>query len=171
MDIVDLVVRLHEQGGAKAVSFSMSEEDVLFGMTVPWVATGSDGSGHAARRGGSFRPRSFGTFPRKIGVYTLQQEVIPLAEAIRSCSGLPADILGLPERGYLRAGKVADVVVFDPENFIDRATFEEPAVYSTGVCHLFLAGKLAIDDGKRSKRLHGRALRHVSTLPKTTSRS
>ena len=164
MEIVDLVVKLHEQGGAKAVSFSMSEEDLLFGMTIAWVATGSDGSGHVAKPGGSFHPRSFGTFPRKIGMYTLQREVIPLAKAIRSCSGLPADILGLPERGYLREDTYADVVVFDPKNFIDRATFEEPAVHSTGVRYLFLAGKLAIDAGKPSEKLHGRALRHVSAL-------
>ncbi len=164
MDTVDLVVKLHEQGGAKAVSFSMSEEDVLFGMTVPWVATGSDGSGHAAEPGGSFHPRSFGTFPRKIGVYTLEREVISLAKAIRSCSGLPSDILGLPERGYLREDTYADIVVFDPKSYIDRATFEEPAVHSAGVCYLFLAGKLAIDAGKRSEKLHGRALRHVSAL-------
>jgi N-acyl-D-aspartate/D-glutamate deacylase len=164
MDIVDLVVKLHEQGGATAITFCMSEEDVLFGMTVPWVATASDGSGHVAKPGASFHPRSFGTFPRKIGVYTLQRKVIPLAAAIRSCSGLPADILRLPERGYLREGMYADIVVFDPKSYIDRATFEEPAVHSTGVCYLFLAGKLAIDGGTRSEKLYGRALRHVSAL-------
>ena len=171
MDIVDLVVKLHEQGGARAVSFSMSEEDVLFGMTVPWVATASDGSGHVAKPEGSIHPRSFGTFPRKIGVYTLERKVVPLAKAIRSCSGLPADILGLPERGYLREDMYADIVVFDPKSYIDRATFEEPAVHSTGVCYLLLAGNLAIDDGKRSEKLYGRALRHVSALATRTGGS
>jgi len=164
MDVVDLVVKLHEQSGAKAITFCMSEEDVLLGMTFPWVATASDGSGHVAKPGASFHPRSFGTFPRKIGVYTLQRKVIPLAKAIRSCSGLPADILKLPERGYLREGMYADVVVFDPKSYIDRATFEEPGVHSTGVRYLFLAGKLAIDGAARSEKLYGRALRHVSAL-------
>jgi N-acyl-D-amino-acid deacylase len=164
MDIVDLVVKLHEQGGAKAVSFSMNEDDVLFGMTVPWVATGSDGSGHKAGPGGTFHPRSFGTFPRKIGLYTMQRNVIPLGAAIRSCTGLPADILGLPERGYLKRNMVADIVVFDPKSYIDNATFEEPAAHSTGVCYLFLAGNAAIDGGKPSDKLYGRALRHVSAL-------
>ncbi len=164
MDIVDLVVKLHEQGGAKAVSFSMSEEDVMFGMTVPWVATGSDGSGHAAGPGGSFHPRSFGTFPRKIGLYTLQKNVIPLGVAIRSATGLPADILGLPERGYLKKNTVADIVVFDPKTYLDQATFEEPAVHSTGVRYLFLAGSAAIEAGKPSEKLYGRALRHRSAL-------
>ncbi len=164
MDVVDLVIQLHEQGGAKAVSFSMSDEDVSFGMTVPWVATGSDGSGHVAKPSSSFHPRSFGTFPRKIGLYTLQRNVISLARAIRSCSGLPADVLGMPQRGYLRKGAYADVVVFDPKTYIDQATFEEPAVYSTGVCYLFLAGNLAIDGRRPNEKLYGRALRHVSTL-------
>jgi N-acyl-D-aspartate/D-glutamate deacylase len=164
MEIVDLVVKLHEQGGAKAVSFSMAEEDVLFGMRVPWVATGSDGAGHVAKPGGTFHPRSFGTFPRKIGIYSLQQKVVPLAQAIRSCSGLPADILGLPARGYLRPDAFADVVVFDPACYVDRATFREPAVHSTGVRYLFLAGRSAIDDGKPSNKLFGRALRHASSL-------
>lgn len=164
MDVVDLVVKLHEQGGAKAVSFSMSDDDVMFGMAVPWVATGSDGSGHAARPGGSFHPRSFGTFPRKIGLYTMQRKVISLAQAIRSCSGLPADILGLPERGYLREDMVADIVVFDPKTYIDRATFEEPAVHSTGVRYLFLGGNAAINEGKPGEKLYGKPLRHRSRL-------
>jgi N-acyl-D-aspartate/D-glutamate deacylase len=164
MDLVDLVVKLHEQGDAKAVSFSMSEEDVVFGMTVPWVATGSDGAGHVAGPSSSFHPRSFGTFSRKIGLYTLQRNVIPLGQAIRSCSGLPADILGLPERGYLRKDTYADIVVFDPKNFIDQATFEEPGVHSTGVRYLLLAGNLAIEDGEPTGKLHGRALRHKSPL-------
>jgi quercetin dioxygenase-like cupin family protein len=169
IDVVDLVVKLHEQGGAKAVSFSMSDEDVQFGMTVPWVATASDGSGHAVSPSAAFHPRSFGTFPRKIGLYTLQRNVIPLAQAIRSCSGLPADILGLPERGYLRAKRFADIVVFDPKTYIDKATFEAPAAYATGVRYLFLAGKLALEDGKASEKLYGRALRHVSTLEANTA--
>ncbi|NLS94030.1 MAG: D-aminoacylase [Planctomycetaceae bacterium] len=164
MDVVDLVVKLHEQGGAKAVSFSMSEDDVLFGMTVPWVATGSDGAGHVAKPGAAMHPRSFGAFPRKIGLYSMQKKALPLAQAVRSCSGLPADIFGLSERGYLREGNWADVVVFDPKTYIDQATFEEPAVLSTGVRYLLLAGNPAIDQGEPSKQLYGRALRHKSTL-------
>lgn len=162
MDIVDLVLKLHAEGAARAVSFSMNEDDVALGMTIPWVATGSDGSGQVANPGSSFHPRSFGTFARKIGLYSLQKNVIPLAQAIRSCSGLPADILGLPDRGYLREGAYADIVVLDPKNYLDRATYEEPGVHSTGVCCLLLAGALAIDSGKPTGKLHGRALRHQS---------
>ncbi len=164
MDIVDLVLELHKQGGTQAVNFAMSEDDVLFGMTVPWVATASDGAGHVARQGGTMHPRSFGTFPRKIGRYGLQQEVLPLAQAVRTASGLPADILGLPDRGYLKNGSVADIVVFDPETYLDQATFEEPAVHSTGVRYLLLAGNIALEDGKPKRKLYGRALRHTSKL-------
>ena len=163
-DIVDLVLELHALGGVKAVNFCMSENDVCFGMNTAWVATASDGSGHVASPTATLHPRSFGTFSRKIGLFAIEREVIPLARAIRSCSGLPADIFGFSERGYLRPGYYADVVVFDPKTFIDQATFEKPAVYSTGVCHLLLAGNLAIEDGKPSEKLFGRALRHQSTL-------
>lgn len=140
----------------------MSEDDVAYGMTVPWVATASDGAGQVVKPGGSIHPRSFGTFPRKIGLYATQKNVIPMPQAIRSCTGLPADILRLPNRGYLRKDACADVVIFDPDTYIDRATFEEPAVLSTGVRYLILAGNLAIDDGEPSDQLHGRALRHQS---------
>lgn len=162
--VVDLVLELHALGGVKAVNFCMSEDDVCFGMNTAWVATASDGSGHVASPTATLHPRSFGTFPRKIGLFAIQREVIPLGQAIRSCTGLPADIFGFTERGYLRPGYYADVLVFDPKTFIDRATFEKPAVYSTGVCHLLLAGDFAIEDGKPSEKLFGRALRHQSAL-------
>ena len=71
-------------------------------------------------------PRSYGTFPRKIGRYAIEEQVIPLEQAIRSASGLPADILRLTDRGYLKAGSFADVAVFDPKTFRDTATYDQP---------------------------------------------
>ena len=105
-------------------------------------------------------PRSYGCFPRKIGRYAIEEKVVPLEHAIRSASGLPADILKLPERGYLKAGYFADVVVFDPKTFRDPATFDKPHQYATGVRYLFVNGKLAIDEGKHTGALAGIALRH-----------
>jgi len=136
-----------------------------YGMRLPWVATASDGWARLRGTSARFHPRNFGTFPRKVGYYALDQKVLPLAQAIRSCSGLPAEILGLTDRGYLRAGACADVVVFDPECFIDRATFDNPQVYSTGVRYLFVAGQMALEDGKPSGTLYGRAIRHRSKHP------
>ena len=105
-------------------------------------------------------PRNYGTFPRKIGFYAIEGNVLSLAQAIRSATGLPADILRLPERGYLKKGYYADVVVFDPKRFRDTATFQKPHQYATGVRYLFINGKLAVENEKPTKTLAGRALRH-----------
>src|SRR5207248_10728065 len=107
-------------------------------------------------------PRSYGCFPRKIGYYAIAEKAIPVEQAIRSASGLPADILKLPERGYLKTGYFADVVVFDPKTYRDTATFDKPHQYATGVVYLFVNGKLAVENGKATGALVGRALRHVS---------
>ena len=105
-------------------------------------------------------PRSYGTFSRKIGRFAIEEKVISLEQAIRSASGLPADILKLPERGYLKVGYFADLVVFDPKTFRDKATYDQPHQYSTGVRYLFVNGRLAIDEGKATEVLAGRVLRH-----------
>ena len=107
-------------------------------------------------------PRSYGGFPRKIGRYAIEDKIIPLEHALRSASGLPADILELPQRGYLKSGYFADIVVFDPKTFRDRATFERPHQYATGVVYLFVNGKMAIDGGRFDGTLAGRVLRHES---------
>jgi N-acyl-D-aspartate/D-glutamate deacylase len=107
-------------------------------------------------------PRNYGTFPRKIGRYAIEDKIVTLEQAIRSASGLPADILRLPERGYLKPGFYADVVVFEPQSFRDTATFDKPHQYATGVRYLFVNGVLAISDGKSTGELAGRALRHKS---------
>jgi N-acyl-D-amino-acid deacylase len=127
-------------------------------MKQSFVATASDGSSQIPNDTVP-HPRSYGTFSRKIGRYAIQEEVIPLEQAIRSASGLPADILRLQDRGYLKVGSYADVVVFDPEKFRDVATFEKPHQYSTGVKYLFVNGKLVIEDGKYLDVLAGKALR------------
>ncbi len=165
VEIIDLVLRIQRDGGASVVNFSLCEEDVRYVMTVPWVATASDGAARAPRKNASPHPRNFGTFPRKIGHYARREKVVSLARAIRSATGLPADVLNVSDRGYLRPGAVADVLVFDPETFLDRATFEEPQQYSTGVKYLFVAGRPALEDGKLAEGLHGRAIRHVSRRP------
>lgn len=156
--VPDLVLQIEERGGARIVNFGMNEEEVRFGMTLPWIATASDG-GARIPTGDQPHPRNFGTFPRKIGLYAVKEKILPLAQAIRSSSGLPADIIGLSDRGYLRTGLAADIVVFDPEKLIDRATYDQPQQYSVGVVHLFVNGTPAISDGTPTGALAGRALR------------
>lgn len=157
---VDVALELIRMGGGTALNFCLCEADVRYVMTIPWVATASDGWGHQPGSAATCHPRVFGTFPRKIGRYAIREKVLPLEQAIRSATGLPADILGLPDRGYLREGFYADLVVLDPKTFIDQATFEKPAVYSSGVRYLTISGNLAIAADTPTKGLFGRPLRH-----------
>ncbi|MBO0700224.1 MAG: D-aminoacylase, partial [Zavarzinella sp.] len=158
-DPTDIVMEIEKSGGASIVNFGMSEEDVRLYMKQPWVATASDGSTHLP--GDTVpHPRSYGTFPRKIGRYCQRDGVLPIEQAIRSSSGLPADILGLKDRGYLKPGQFADVVVFDPKTFLDTATYDKPHQYATGLKYLLVNGKVVIDNGECQEVLAGRPLRH-----------
>lgn len=158
LDPVELVCRMQRSGRVGAVAFSMCDEDVEFVMKLPWVATASDGSSQVPSPVRP-HPRSYGTFPRKVGRYAIEKRVLSLAAAIRSATSLPADILGLPHRGRLRVGAFADVLVFDPAEFRDHATFVEPHRYSTGVRYLLVNGRFAMRDGEVTGVLAGRPLR------------
>ncbi len=126
------------------------------------MATVSDGKRVCLLGDGVPQRAAYGTFSRKVGRFVIEEQLISVEQAIRSASGLPADILKLPERGYLKAGYFADIVVFDPKTFRDKATFDQPHQYSTGVRYLFVNGRLAIDEGKATEVLAGRVLRHSS---------
>jgi N-acyl-D-aspartate/D-glutamate deacylase len=152
------VLEIERNGGAQVVSFGMNEEDVRLIMKQPFVATASDG-GSRIPDDTVPHPRSYGCFPRKVGRYALEDGVITLEQALRSCSGLPADILRLPERGYLKPGYFADVVLLDPKSYRDHATFDKPHQYATGVRCLFVNGKLAVSEGKATDTLAGKVLR------------
>jgi N-acyl-D-aspartate/D-glutamate deacylase len=159
---LDVALDIMGRGGAQVVSFGMNEDEVRLFMREPFVATASDGSAMALDSSSQPHPRSFGCFPRKIGYYAIEGDVLPLAQAIRSASGLPADILGLPERGYIKVGHFADVVVLDPKTFRDQATFAKPLAWSTGVKLLLVNGQIAVEDGQPTEKLAGRAIRHRS---------
>lgn len=170
LDVADLVMLIERNGGAGIVNFGMSEEDVRLIMRQEFVATASDGS---SRVPGDVKPhpRSYGTFPRKIGRYCLDEGLLSLEQAIRSASGLPADILHLHERGYLRKGYAADVVVFDPKTFRDRGTFDEPQLYADGMQHVFVNGTQVIRDGRFQGVLAGKPLlRQEHQRPATMKR-
>jgi N-acyl-D-aspartate/D-glutamate deacylase len=155
----EIALEIERKGGAQIVNFGMSEEDVRLIMKQPWVATASDGGAQVP--GDTVpHPRSYGTFPRKIGRYAIADQLIPVEQAVRSASGLPADVLRLTDRGYLKTGYFADVVLIDPETYRDRATFDKPHTYATGVVYLWVNGKAAIEKGKSTGALAGRVLRH-----------
>ena len=155
----DAVLDILRRGGASVVNFSMCDEDVEYVMKKDYVATASDGS--SKRPDDSVpHPRSYGTFPRKIGRYAIERGVVSLPHAIRSATSLPAEVLGLTDRGTLKAGQFADVAVFDPATFRDLATFVKPHQYSTGVAWLFVNGVATIADGKATDALPGKVIRN-----------
>jgi len=154
---LDIALEIIRAGGAAIVNFSMDEDDVRFVMRVPWVATASDGRAYLPGADKP-HPRSYGTFPRKLGYYAIKQGNLPLEQAVRSATGLPADILGMKDRGYVRVGQAADLAVFDPEGFIDLASFDDPHQYSEGVRYLLVNGRLAVYRGTATGALAGRAL-------------
>jgi N-acyl-D-aspartate/D-glutamate deacylase len=156
---IDVVMEIERRGGASIVNFGMSEEDVRSIMKQPFVATASDGSARVPDKSVP-HPRAYGCFPRKIGRYALADKVVTLEHAVRSCSGLPADILHLPERGYLKVGHYADVAVFDPKAFRDTATYDKPHQYAAGLRWLFVNGRAVVKEGKYADALAGQVLRH-----------
>ena len=161
---LDVVLDIQRKGGAQAINFGMSESDVRTIMSHGFVATASDGATHLPGGGDRPHPRAYGTFPRKIR-YALDEHVLSLEQAVRSCTGLPAEILGLTQRGVIRPGAFADLVVFDPKTFRDAATFDDPTRFASGVSHLYVNGVALIAAGKplfkpgTKANLPGRALR------------
>lgn len=145
-------------GGGRLRGFSMSEDDVEAYAARPWVATASDGGlAHPDDRG-SVHPRYYGTFPRKIAHYARDRGVLSVAEAVRSATTLPAQLVGLRDRGMVREGLVADLVVLDLEALDDRATFFEPHRYPAGIEQVFVAGEAVIRDGEHTWALPGRVI-------------
>ncbi|HEX9691439.1 MAG TPA: D-aminoacylase [Gemmatimonadales bacterium] len=157
---MDLVV---EDGSrVQVVYFLMSEENVARQIAIPWVSFGSD-AGSMAPEGNflksSTHPRAYGNFARLLGRYVRDEQVIPLEEAIRKLTSQPADNLRIRNRGRLRPGYFADVVVFDPTRIQDHATFEQPHQYATGVVHVFVNGTQVLRDGEHTGALPGRVVR------------
>ena len=163
----DLFLRIEEHGGASIVNHGINEDDVRYVMALPWVATASDGSARVPSDEVP-HPRSYGTFPRKIGLYAIREQVVPVAHAVRSSTGLPADILGLTDRGYLRKGYAADISVWDAKRLIDKATFTHPHQYGEGMVHIYVNGRPAVVNGHVTGVLAGKALRHPTPTNEAT---
>jgi N-acyl-D-amino-acid deacylase len=157
---MDLVVEDGSRVGT--VYFLMSEENVKRQMALPWVSFGSDAEAPSAE--GVFlksnpHPRAYGNFARVIGLYSRDQKIVPLEEAVRRLTSLPAANLKLDRRGSLKPGFLADVVVFDPAKVQDHATFERPHQYATGMVHVFVNGTQVLRDGEHTGAKPGRVVR------------
>jgi N-acyl-D-amino-acid deacylase len=158
--VMDLVVEDGSRVGT--VYFLMSEENVRKQIALPWVSFDSDAASHAPE--GAFlksnpHPRAYGNFARLLGKYVRDEKIIPLEEAIRRLTSLPAENLKLDRRGALKAGYFADVVIFDPAKVQDHATFDTPHQYSTGVVHVFVNGVQVLKDGEHTGARPGRVVR------------
>lgn len=154
---IDLI--LEDESIVGVVYFLMSEENVKRQIALPWMTFGSD-SGTMAAEGDALNrnphPRAYGNFARLLGKYVRDEQVISLQEAIHRLSGMAAENLRITERGFLREGYFADVVVFDPATIQDHATFENPHQYATGVYHVFVNGGHVIRDGEHTGAMPGR---------------
>ncbi len=139
-----------------------TEKDMNLAMVQPWCAIGSDGQALTTEgplRRGHPHPRSFGTFPRVLGVYVRRLGLLKLEDAVRKMTSQNATKLGLTDRGLLRPGNFADITLFDPERVIDRATYAEPFQYSEGIEYVLVNGELVLERGKHTGARPGRALR------------
>jgi len=157
--MIDLL--LEDDSRIETVYKLMSEDNMRKLLKKPWVSFGSDEASQAPE--GDFlkqmpHPRAYGNFARLLGKYVREEKLIPLEEAIRRLTGLPATNLGLNRRGRLARGFFADVVVFDPKAIIDRATYEKPHQYSVGVKHVFVNGVQVLKDGEHTGAKPGRAV-------------
>jgi N-acyl-D-amino-acid deacylase len=157
---MDLVIQDDTRVGA--VYFLMSEDNVRKQVALPWVSFDSDAASLAPT--GAFllsnpHPRAYGTFARLLGKYVREEKVIPLEEAIRKLTSLPAATLNLRRRGSLAPGYHADVVVFDPAVIADHATFESPHQYATGMIHVFVNGSQVLRNGEHTGATPGRVVR------------
>ncbi|UCD49874.1 MAG: D-aminoacylase [Phycisphaerales bacterium] len=156
---IDLVIEDDSRVGT--VYFLMSDENVVRQIKQPWVSFCSDSASQAPE--GVFlesnpHPRAYGSFARLLGKYVRQEKVIPLAEAIRRLTSLPAENLKLKQRGRLAQGYFADVVVFDPNTIIDHATYAQPHQYATGMRHVFVNGTQVLRDGAHTHARPGRVI-------------
>ena len=146
------VIRIGDPG---TISFNQSESDIATFMRQPWVMTDSDASaGH---------PRVYGSFARKYAKYVLADHVITVREFIERSSAVTADWFHLTDRGHIRTGAFADLVVFDPKNYAARATYQQPTLFAAGVRTVVVNGVIEVDKGKLMGRAAGRALPHRPT--------
>jgi N-acyl-D-amino-acid deacylase len=158
--LFDLLI--DEEGSVPTVYAHHTEEDMNLALAQPWCSIGSDGSALAIEgqlRQGNPHPRSFGTFPRVLGVYARERKQLTLEDAVRKMTGLNAAKIGLRDRGLVREGLAADLCLFDPAKISDHATYTDPFQYNVGIEYVLVNGQLVLDRGTHTGAKPGRALR------------
>jgi len=158
--LCDLLIK--DQAFTEVAVFGMDEPDVVLALKQPWVSFDNDSQGTSPEGllGSEHpHPRAYGTFPRVLRKYVREEHALTLPDAIRKFSALPAQRMRLTDRGVLKQGMWADVVVFDPEKIADKATFENPNQLSVGMEFVLVNGVPVIQDGKMTGKLPGKVLR------------
>ena len=168
VDPADLAMDLVVEDGSRidVVYFLMSEENVRRQIALPWMSFCSDAAAQSPAEPFASthpHPRAYGSFARLLGTYVREEKAVELAEAIRRMTSFPAATYGITDRGRLAPGAFADAVVFDPATVADRATFEQPHRYATGVRHVLVNGQLVVKDGEHTGATPGRAVRRGRT--------
>ena len=157
---MDLVIRDGSRVGT--IYFLMSEDNVRREIAIPWVSFGSDAEAPAPEGvflKSSTHPRAYGNVARLLGRYVRDEKIIPMEEAVRRLSSLPAHNLKIHERGELKPGYFADIAIFDPRTISDKATFDHPHQYSTGMVHVFVNGAQVLKDGEHTGARPGQVVR------------
>jgi dihydroorotase/N-acyl-D-amino-acid deacylase len=164
--VFDLI--LADKGQTGAIYFMMSEADMRAAMQSPFVSFCTDSGARATDgplAGSKSHPRGWGSYPRILGRYVRDEELLSLETAVHKMTGGPAARVGLRERGFIKEGMFADITVFDPAKVIDRATFESPNQYPAGIEYVLVNGKISVDKGQRTAALAGRVLRGPGFKP------
>jgi N-acyl-D-amino-acid deacylase len=169
-DPIDTIfdILIEDKAYTMVAVFGMSEPDVALALQQPWVSVDNDSQGSAPDGvlGQEHpHPRAYGTFPRILRKYVREEKKLRLEEAIRKFTSLPAQRVRLTDRGVLKKGMWADVVVFDPQTITDRATFENPNQLSEGMTYVLVNGVPVVDGGKMTNALPGKVLRGPSYAP------
>jgi len=158
--VFDLLIE--ENASVSVVRFAMCEDDVRTVLQHPLSMIGTDGSAvapYGVLSKGKPHPRSYGTFPRVLGKYVREEGILTLESAVRKMASLPAQKLGLRDRGLIREGMAADITIFDPEKVVDKASYADPHQYSIGIEYVLVNGKITIERGKHTGASVGKVLR------------
>jgi N-acyl-D-aspartate/D-glutamate deacylase len=157
------------EGNIGGIFFAMSDENVNMVMKQPWIAISSDAGALNLEAAGFPHPRTFGTNVRVLGKYVREDKVLTLEDAVRKMTSYPAQILGLSDRGQVREGFMADIVVFNPDTVIDTATYEKPKSYPLGVPYVLVNGVVVVDKGEHNGARPGRVLYGKGSKPALVS--
>jgi N-acyl-D-aspartate/D-glutamate deacylase len=155
---VRVALELIARQAPSIVSFNMSEDDIAEIMRRPYTMTSSDG-GLVAMGAGKPHPRNYGAFARKLSRYVRERGTVTLEHAIRSMTSLPATVFGMKDRGVIREGAAADILIFDPAKVVERSTYTDPHQLAGGMDYVLVNGQAVIADGKFTSALPGKVLR------------